>query len=57
MKNIFKKGRLGYPGGSENKGSGVVTVAAQVAVMMHVQSLAWKLPHATGTAKKKRRED
>ena len=57
MKNIFKKGRLGYPGGSENKGSGVVTVAAQVAVMMHVQSLARKLPHATGTAKKKRRED
>ena len=33
-------------------GFGIVTAAVQVAAVARVQSLAWELPQAAGTAKK-----
>ena len=32
------------------KGSGITAVVAEVTPMAWIQSLAWELPHATGTA-------
>ena len=42
-----------FPGGLVVKGSGLVTAKAQVIAVAQVQSLAWKLPHAAGMAKKR----
>lgn len=36
------------------KGFGVVTVMALVTAIVWVQSLAWKLPHVAGAAKRKK---
>ena len=38
-------------------GPGIVTVAPLVAAVAQVQSLAWELPHATGAAKKKKKDE
>ena len=37
-------------------GSGIVTAAAWVTAVAQVQSLARELPHATGEAKKRKKE-
>ena len=46
-------GTLEFSAGPVGQGSGGVTVVAWVAAVAQVQSLAPKLPHATGTAKNK----
>ena len=43
---------LEFPCGRAVLGSGIVTVAAQVTDVAQVWSLAWKLPHAMGLARK-----
>lgn len=45
---------LGIPCRAVGSGSGIVTPAAQIAVVLQVQSLAPKFPHALGIAKKKK---
>ena len=43
--------------GTAGQGSGVVTAAACVTTMAWVQPLARELPHDTGVAKKKKKEN
>ena len=48
---LYKKLRQEFPGGLEVKGSGYIPGVAQVPAVVQVQSLAWELLHAVGTAK------
>ena len=48
---------LELPCATEGYGSSVVMAVAQVAVVAWVQSPAWKLPRAMGTAKKKKKKE
>lgn len=41
-----------FPGGSVGYGSGIVTAVALAAAVVHIQSLAQEILHATGMAKK-----
>ena len=45
-----------FPGGSVGGGSGIVTAVAQVTAVLRVPPLAQELPHAMGSAKKKKKK-
>ena len=45
-----------FPGGLVVKGSGIVAAVALVTAVMWFHPWVWELPHAVGTAKKKKKK-